>query len=106
MPPESGLRRLIDTAAGAQGSVLEHGIVINQYQSLFDFVASGLGVSIVPAAALSPGRDPAVAVCRLRPAIRRRVGVLHRTERPLTTAAGAFLDIFRPMFLAATRRRV
>ena len=106
MPSDSGLRRLIDSAAAAQGIALEHGIVINQYQSLFDFVASGLGVSIVPAAALSPGRDGALAVRRLRPAMKRRVGVLHLAERPLPASASAFLDIFRPMFLAATRRRV
>ncbi|MCJ2072429.1 LysR substrate-binding domain-containing protein [Methylobacterium sp. J-030] len=105
MPTDSGLRRLVDAAAAQQGVTLDHCIVINQYQSLFDFVTNGLGVSVVPASALSPSREPALGVCRLRPQIRRRVGILHRAERPLSASSEEFLRIFQPMFVEATERR-
>ncbi|MGH7042652.1 MAG: LysR family transcriptional regulator [Acetobacteraceae bacterium] len=103
MPPEAGLRRLIDAEAARQTVTLDHGIVVNQYRSLFDFVARGLGVAVVPAAALPPDPGPALASCPLRPAIRRRIGVLHLAERPLSAVSAAFLDIFRPLFLDAAR---
>lgn len=104
MPTESGMRRLVDAAASRQAVALDHGIVINQYQSMFDFVSSGLGVCVVPAVALPRQGTPALAVCALRPLIRRRIGVMHLAERPLSPASREFLGIFRPMLLAATRQ--
>jgi LysR family carnitine catabolism transcriptional activator len=105
MPTESGLRRTIDAAANAQGLVLNHSIITNQFGSLFDFVASSLGIAIVPAAAL-PARDEYPIVVRpLRPAITRRICILRLAERPLSPASKAFLDIFRPRFLAAVGRQ-
>ncbi|MFT6581106.1 MAG: LysR family transcriptional regulator [Alphaproteobacteria bacterium] len=106
MPADSGLRRAIDVAASAQGVVLNHSIIINQFRSLFEFVISGLGVSIVPAAVLPPAHNRAVVVRPLAPPIIRRIGILHLTERALTPAAEAFLDIFRPKFIAATGHRL
>jgi LysR family carnitine catabolism transcriptional activator len=105
MPADAGLRRTIDAAAAAQAVALDHSIVTNQFGSLFDFVAAGLGIAIVPAAAL-PARDGYPVVARpLRPAITRRIGILRLVERPLAPASKAFLDIFQPKFLAAVGRR-
>ena len=39
----------------------------------------------------------------LRPAVTRRIGILHLVDRPLSAAAAGFLEIFRPMLLAAIR---
>src|SRR4051794_19322860 len=39
MPTDSGLRRTIDTAANAQGLVLNHNIITSQYGSLYDIIA-------------------------------------------------------------------
>jgi LysR family carnitine catabolism transcriptional activator len=103
MPTDSGLRRTIDVFANERGVVLDHSIITNQFGSLFDFVASGLGVSIVPAAALPPTDEYPITVKPLRPAITRRIGILRLAERPLSPASEAFLEIFRPKFLAATR---
>jgi len=105
MPTDSGLRLTIDTAAGAMGLTLNHSIVTNQFGSLFDFVASNLGVAIVPAAALPAANDYPVVARPLRPAIKRRIGILRLTERPLSPASKAFLNIFQPKFLAAIGRR-
>jgi LysR family transcriptional regulator, carnitine catabolism transcriptional activator len=106
MPSDSGLRRTIDAAANTHEIALDHSIIINQYASLFEFVTGGLGISIVPASALPPvGQAPAVVARPLRPAITRRIGILHLAERPLSPGSQAFLALFRPRFLAATRRR-
>ena len=76
MPPESGLRKNIDLAANAAGLALNHSIIINQFGSLFDFVANGLGSAIVPAVALPPVSRHAIAAKRLHPKITRRIGIL------------------------------
>jgi LysR family carnitine catabolism transcriptional activator len=105
MPTDSGLRRTIDVVANQQGVVLNHSIIINQFGSLFDFVASGLGISIVPATALPPTTEYPIIVKPLRPTIARRIGILHLVERSLSPPSQAFLEIFRPKFLAATGAR-
>lgn len=106
MPTDSGLRRTIDVVASSRGVVLNHSIIINQFGSLFDFVASGLGISIVPAAVLPPSNEYRIVVKRLSPPIVRRIGILHLAERSLTPASKAFLNTFRPKFIAATRRQI
>jgi LysR family carnitine catabolism transcriptional activator len=103
MPTNSGLRRTIDVVASEQGMVFNHSIVINQFGSLFDFVARGLGISIVPASALPPMPDPAIIARRLRPLLRRRIGILRLADRSFHPASQAFLEIFEPMFLMATQ---
>ena len=103
LPPDSGLRRVLDTLAQAQGVVLNHSIITSQFTSLFDFVAQGLGVAIVPLSALPPAFERRLATRNLRPRVTRRIGVLHLADRPLSAAAVGFLEIFRPMLMAAIR---
>jgi LysR family carnitine catabolism transcriptional activator len=105
MPSDSGLRRTIDAAANAQRVVLNHSIITNQFGSLFDYVASNLGIAIVPAAALPASDKYPIVAKPLRPAIARRICILRLAERPLSPASKAFLDIFQPKFLAAVGRR-
>jgi LysR family carnitine catabolism transcriptional activator len=104
MPTDSGLRRTIDIAANAQGVALNHSIVTNQFGSLFDFVANGLGISIVPATALPGSNEHRIVARKLRPALTRQIGILRLPERPLSSAAVAFLNVFRPKFFSATAR--
>jgi LysR family carnitine catabolism transcriptional activator len=103
MPTDSGLRRLVDALAQANGVVLNHGIVTSQFTSLFDFVAQGLGVAIVPMSALPPTLERRLATRILRPAVQRQIGILHLADRPLSAAATGFLEVFRPMLMAAIR---
>jgi LysR family transcriptional regulator, carnitine catabolism transcriptional activator len=105
MPSDSGLRRTLDIAANDRGVVFNHSIVTNQFGSLFDFVACGLGVAIVPASALPSSNGSSIAVKPLRPAITRRIGILRLAEKALLPASQAFLEIFQPKFLAAARGR-
>lgn len=103
MPPEAGLRKAIDLAASAEGAVLNHSIIINQFSSLFDFVGNGLGIAIVPAVALPADGAASIVIRPLRPRITRRIGIVHLKDRPLTSVASAFLRIFQPTFLAAIK---
>jgi LysR family carnitine catabolism transcriptional activator len=105
MPADSGLRRTLDMAANDRGVVFNHSIVTNQFGSLFDFVARGLGLAIVPASALPPTGDAGIAVKPLRPAITRRIGILRLADKSPMPASQAFLEIFQPKFLAAARGR-
>ncbi|WP_426434733.1 LysR family transcriptional regulator [Bradyrhizobium genosp. P] len=105
LPTSSGLRQQIDTVATANGIVLKHGTVVEQFGTLYDFVAANVGISIVPASAL-PRRAPRGVVVKklVSPPLVRRIGILRLKNRPLTPAATGFLDIFRPLFLSASRR--
>src|SRR5215472_16200700 len=105
MPSDSGLRRTLDVAASERGVVFNHSIITNQFTSLFDFVAHGLGIAIVPAAVLPPSNGSRIMVKPLRPAITRRIGILRLAEKSLMPASQAFLEIFQPKFLAAVRGR-
>jgi LysR family transcriptional regulator, carnitine catabolism transcriptional activator len=87
------------------GIALKHMTVVGQFGTLFDFVAADVGVAIVPASALPRRRQYDVVVKRLvAPSIVRSVGILRLKNRALTPAASGFLDIFRPLFLSASRR--
>lgn len=102
MPVESGLRRASDEAASRAGVTLCHSVVTHQYSSLFGFVASGLGATIVPASTLPPRGDANFTVRPLHPPITRRIAVLRLSERPLSDVSEAFLRILRPQLLNAT----
>ncbi|WJR77423.1 LysR family transcriptional regulator [Bradyrhizobium sp. NP1] len=105
LPTAAGLRRQIDVAAADQGIALKHTTVVEQFGTLFDFVAADVGIAIVPASALPRRPPPGVVIKKLvSPPLVRRVGILRLRNRPLTPAATGFLNIFRPLFLSASRR--
>ncbi|MBR0900489.1 LysR family transcriptional regulator [Bradyrhizobium tropiciagri] len=105
LPTGSGLRQQIDSVATTNGIVLKHSTIVEQFGTLYDFVAANVGISIVPASALPPRPPRGVVVKRLvAPPLVRRIGILRLKNRPLTPAATGFLDIFRPLFLSASRR--
>ena len=92
MPPESGLRRLIDSAALSAGVRLHHAITLHQFGTLFSFVRSGLGVAIVPASALPPrARSSPVHSPTRRPG-RHAPGRDPDARRPRPVAGGGVLS--------------
>ncbi len=101
MPTDSGLRRLIDSAALNQGFDLYNNVVTNQYSSLFSFVANELGVAIVPTSALPSNRDGYLVSRLLAPTITRRICVMHLAERALDATSEAFLRTLRPLLAEA-----
>jgi LysR family transcriptional regulator, carnitine catabolism transcriptional activator len=105
LPHASGLRRLIDGTAAMEGVSLNHMVVVEQFRSLFDFIAAGLGVGIVPPSALPPRLRTSLRVRPIAPpGIVRQIGILRRRDRGLTPAAAAFLQTLRPPFARAGRR--
>jgi len=105
LPNGAGLRRQIDGVAAANGIALKHKTVVEQFGTLFDFVAADVGIAIVPASALPRRNPPGVVVKKLvSPPLVRRIGILRLKSRAFTPAANGFLDIFRPLFLSASRR--
>lgn len=106
LPLASGLRRLIDGTAAMHGITLNHMTVVEQFGSLFDFVAAGLGLGIVPPSALPTRLRGNLRVKLIAsPSIVRRIGILRLRTRGLTPAAQAFLEVFRPRFVRASQRR-
>ena len=104
MPPESGLRRLIDSAAVSAGVQLHHAITLHQFGTLFSFVRSGLGIAIVPVSALPPRGDRALRVRPLAgPKLTRRVGILTLGDRALSPAAASFREVFKARYAVTTR---
>ncbi len=105
LPTGAGLRRQIDGAAAAAGVSLKHTTVVEQFGTIFDFVAADVGVAIVPASAL-PRRNPQGVIVNklMAPPLLRKIGILRMKSRALTPAANGLLTIFRPLFLSASRR--
>jgi len=105
LPTSSGLRRLIDGVAAANGIAFNHMTIVEQFGTMFDFVAADVGIAIVPASALPRRAPPGVVVKKLvSPPLVRSIGILRLKSRPLTPAAIGFLDVFRPLFASASRR--
>ena len=74
LPTNSGLRRQIDGIAAANGLTLKHTTVVEQFGTLFDFVAAAVGVAIVPASALPKKRQYKVVIKSISsPAFVRRI---------------------------------
>ncbi|MCM2275147.1 MAG: LysR substrate-binding domain-containing protein [Candidatus Didemnitutus sp.] len=64
-----------------------------QIETVLSFVASGWGISIVPA--MSATRALPGLVCRPLPGVTRSIGIIHRAGRPLGGAARALAEHLR-----------
>jgi len=105
MPAESGLRRLIDTAAAGAGLRLPSTITVNQFATIYEFIGHGLGVAIVPASVLPSRRDALLVTRPLRgPRIERQIGILTRPDRPLSPTANGFLALLHAHYRIAAQK--
>jgi DNA-binding transcriptional LysR family regulator len=91
-PPATSTRRLIEEAMAAAGRGPDIAVEITHREALVQLVLAGAGACVLP----SPLADQAAArgavVRRVRPAIRRHIGLLHRPG-PLSPAAAAFVGL-------------
>ena len=87
----TGLRRTVETAARAAGFEPKARFETNELTRVLALVGRGLGVSAVTRAVAEAAGDDVVSV-RLRPALRRQVGIVWRVGRHRTPAANAFLE--------------
>ncbi|TQV79507.1 LysR family transcriptional regulator [Exilibacterium tricleocarpae] len=95
----SGIRALIDRTIADSGIHLPVELEAHQLATIGRMVATGLGVSAVPALCVKQMEEMG-AVCRplTGPAVSRRVGVITRCRYPLSQAAQAMLEILLEWF--------
>ncbi len=86
----TGLRRAVELGARAAGFEPQVRFETNELTRVLALVGRGLGVSAVSRAVAAAAGEELVAV-RLRPALRREVGIVWRAGRHRSPAANAFL---------------
>jgi len=85
----SGSRRLIDKALADQQAEADRAVEVVQElghpTTVFRMVEAGIGITILPALALTAAelQGRALSVCRLTPRIERRIMLVHRKHRAL-----------------------
>lgn len=98
----TGLRRAVEMAAHAAGFEPQVRFETNELTRVLALVARGLGVSVVSRAVAEAASEEVLAVS-LRPALRRRVGLVWRADRHGAPAANAFLrHVLGPAALSRT----
>ncbi|MFC4947669.1 LysR family transcriptional regulator [Pseudonocardia sp. GCM10023141] len=89
LPAGSGLRAILDRLAAAEGFTPHVPFETASLPRLRDLVAHGLGVGLF-ARSVAEAPGPPVAIHSVAPEpVRRPVGLLHHTGRPLSAAAAA-----------------
>ncbi|MEJ2885163.1 LysR family transcriptional regulator [Actinomycetospora aeridis] len=88
LPPDSGLRQVLDAAAVDAGFAPRVPFEVSTPGEVQALVAAGLGVALLAASTVSPG----ATIHQVRPALRHPpVGLLHRELSPAARALAAFL---------------
>jgi DNA-binding transcriptional LysR family regulator len=104
LPTDSRTRRLIDGAAATAGFSFRHAITVNQFATLYSFVRSGAGLTIVPDGARPPASDRAlVSRPLIRPRISREIGIVRIDRRELTPATAGLLALIEERLHPARR---
>lgn len=93
----SGSRRLIDEALAAQGVQAEVAQELGHTTTVFQMVAAGLGVAVMPALALhsAPARDDVLCVRPLLPRVERDIMLVHRRNRALAPVVQHVWELVR-----------
>lgn len=100
----SAVRLLLEETLARSGHRLDVAFESHQLVTVGRMVASGLGVSAVPALCARQMQElGAVCLPLSQPIIERRVGVIRRSRSPLSAAAQALLNAVREAFPLASR---
>lgn len=96
LTPGTGLRRLTDQTLGQLTSRLKPVFEVANIQTALGLVAAGLGVSMLPAYSLQRATGDRVSAIPLaEPVVSREIVALCTRARPFSTAAEAFLTLFK-----------
>lgn len=96
LPPESQTRRVLDATASVQNVRLNHAVVVAQVPTLLGFVRAGVGVGLVPSAAISGGlEDDLLRLTVQDPKISLDIGIVRLKDRALTPAADGLLSAIK-----------
>ncbi|MEO6122680.1 MAG: LysR family transcriptional regulator [Ilumatobacteraceae bacterium] len=93
-PVGTSTRRVLDRTISRTGSSPNIVVEISHREAILPLVLAGAGTSLLPAPLAEQARLEGAVVRSLRPALSRRIGILHRPGR-LSPAAAAMLDLAR-----------
>jgi DNA-binding transcriptional LysR family regulator len=91
-PPGTSTRVLLDRATANVGATPNVVVEINQREAILPLVLAGAGTALLPGPLAQEAARRGAVVVPLRPAVTRRIGLLHRTGR-LSPAAAAMVDL-------------
>lgn len=104
LTPGTGLRRLTDQSLGQLTLHLKPAFEVANVQTALGLVAAGLGISVLPAYSVARAAGQGVVqVPLLDPVVSREIIALCTRNRPFSTAAEAFLTLFKE--IAAKRSK-
>ncbi|NYT22185.1 LysR family transcriptional regulator [Alcaligenaceae bacterium] len=93
LPSDSRTRRLIDATAITSGLTLSHSVTVTQFTTMLQFVASGVGIAIVPEGTLAEASNIGLSARPLvHPRISRVLGVITLRERNQSPFAKELTD--------------
>lgn len=93
LPSDSRTRRLIDATAITAGLNLSHNITVTQFTTMLQFVASGVGIAIVPEGALVEALNIGLSIRPLvKPRISRVLGLITLKERSQSPFGVALIE--------------
>ncbi len=94
LPAGTSTRNTLDDAFAAAGADPTIAVETDQREAVVPLVLAGAGAAVVPAPMAEVARVQGAVVARLRPALWRELGLIHR-EATLSPAARAFIAIAR-----------
>jgi LysR family transcriptional regulator, carnitine catabolism transcriptional activator len=94
-PPGTSTRNLLDQALGDTGGAPEIAVETAAREAIVPLVLAGAGAALLPAPMAADAQRRGAVIRRMRPAITRPIGLIHRA-RQLSPAARAFVELVRP----------
>ena len=94
LPAGTSTRNTLDAAFTAAGEEPMIAVETDQREAVVPLVLAGAGAAVVPAPMAEVARLQGAVIARLRPALWRELGLIHR-ESTLSPAARAFIAIAR-----------
>jgi DNA-binding transcriptional LysR family regulator len=93
-PPGTSTRRLLDRAVARAGSEPTIAVETSTREAMLPLVLAGAGTALLPAGLAADAAARGAVVRPLRPALTRRIGILHRPGR-LSPPAAAMVSLAR-----------
>jgi DNA-binding transcriptional LysR family regulator len=100
-PPGTSTRNLLDQALGAATRVPKIAVETAARDAIVPLVLAGAGAALLPAPLAADAQRRGAIVRRMKPAITRPIGLIHR-GRELSPAARAFAALVNPRPAATT----
>ena len=93
---DSSVRDILDRALRSEKLLLSPAFEVNYMSTAIGLVRAGLGIAVLPEAAV--GAEKVREIRRLiisRPSLSRRIEIIRRKDRSLSSAAGKMIEILR-----------